>query len=170
MGQNMPGPIPSHWDNRQFVPNARRFLGKAFITGRGVTQGDPASPMIFNIVVDAVVRAVVVVVCGPQESHHGMGWVVEERNLVFCTDYGRIAGRDHIWLQDALMVKVEMFSRVDLETNLEKKKLLVCTPGYIRGKWSEDVYKRRATGEGETFRERKWSSVNCAECVLIVAA
>ena len=68
------------------------------------------------------------------------------------------------------MVKVVIFSRVDLETNLENKKLLVCTPGYIRGKWSEDVYKRRATGEGETFRDRNLSSVNCAECVLIVAA
>ena len=34
------------------------FLGMAFGTGRGFTQGDPTSPMIFNIVVDAVVRAV----------------------------------------------------------------------------------------------------------------
>ena len=36
-------------------------------------QGDPASPMMFNIVVDVVVKAMLEVVCGPQEMRHGMG-------------------------------------------------------------------------------------------------
>ena len=44
------------------------FLVKEFWTGRGLTQGDPVSPMIFNIVVDAVVQAVLDVVCRPQEA------------------------------------------------------------------------------------------------------
>ena len=34
-----------------------------FVTGRVVTQGDPTYPMIFNIVVDVVVRAVLDLVC-----------------------------------------------------------------------------------------------------------
>ena len=38
-----------------------------------VTQCDPVSPIIFNIVVDAVVQAVLDVVCIPQEAQHGMG-------------------------------------------------------------------------------------------------
>ena len=42
--------------------------------------------MIFNIVVDAVVRAVLAEVCGPQEAQHGMVWAEVERNLVFCMD------------------------------------------------------------------------------------
>ena len=54
--QNMAHLISHHWDNQKFVPKGRRFLWKAFVTGRWVTQGDPLSPMIFNIVVDAVVR------------------------------------------------------------------------------------------------------------------
>ena len=37
---------------------------------REVTQGDPISMTILNIVVDAVVRALVLKVCGPQEAHH----------------------------------------------------------------------------------------------------
>ena len=65
MGQNMAHLISHHWDNQQFVPRARFFLGKDFVTGRGVTQVDPASPMIFNIVVGALVREVLVEVCGP---------------------------------------------------------------------------------------------------------
>ena len=44
-----------------------------FGTGRVFTQGDPASPRIFNIAVDAVVREVLEVFCGPQEVRHGVG-------------------------------------------------------------------------------------------------
>ena len=51
--------------------------------------------MIFNIVVDAVVRSFLDVVCGPQETQHGLGWEAGERNLIFHADDGRIAGRDH---------------------------------------------------------------------------
>ena len=35
-------------------------------------QGDPSSPIIFNIVVDVVLRAVLAEVCGPQEAHRGL--------------------------------------------------------------------------------------------------
>ena len=81
-------------------------------------QGDPASPMICNIVVDVVVRAVLGAVCGPHEARHKMGWALGERNLVFYKDYRRISVRDHIWVQDALTVTVAMFGRVGLENNL----------------------------------------------------
>ena len=38
------------------VPRAGGYYGTGFKGGRGVTQGDPLSPTIFNVVVDAVVR------------------------------------------------------------------------------------------------------------------
>ena len=44
------------WDRQNMVPKAGKFFGRPFNMERGVTQGDPVSPMIFNIVVDAVVR------------------------------------------------------------------------------------------------------------------
>ena len=65
--------------------------------------------MIFNIVVDAVVRATLEVVYGPQEAHHGMGWGEGECNLIFYVDYGRIGRSDRIWVQYALTVSVAMF-------------------------------------------------------------
>ena len=92
-----------------FVPKAKMFLDRAFGTGGVVTQGFPASRMIFNIVVDALVRAVLGVVCGPQEARHGMGWLEVESNLVFYADDVSIAGSDHICIQDALMLTVAMF-------------------------------------------------------------
>ena len=65
MGHIMARLIANNWDNLMFVPKSKRFLGTPFSMGRGVTQGDPTSPMIFNIVVDAVVRATFNVLCSP---------------------------------------------------------------------------------------------------------
>ena len=63
-------------------------------------QGDPVSPMIFNIVVDAVVRVVLEEVCSLQEAQHGMVWSLGEIKRVLYGYYGRIAGRDHEWVKD----------------------------------------------------------------------
>ena len=67
--------------------------------------------MIFNILVDAVVIAVLEIVCGPQEAHYGMGWASGEQNLVLYADGKQIAGRYHIWVKDSLTVTVVMFRR-----------------------------------------------------------
>ena len=56
------------------------------------------------------------------------------------------------------------------EKNLENTKALVCPLRYIRGKWSEVTYKRRATGEGGNFRERKQERISCTVCVVTVAS
>ena len=58
MCQNTVRLISHHWGNLLFVPKTSRFLGMDFGTGRLFMQDDPASPIIFNIVVDAVVRLV----------------------------------------------------------------------------------------------------------------
>ena len=86
MGPDMARLLAHYWDRQQIVPKSGRFLGKAFGTDRGVTQGKLASPMIFNIMVDAVVREVLEEVCGLQEAQHGMGWAEREWNLVFYAD------------------------------------------------------------------------------------
>ena len=92
-------------------------------------QGNLTSSMIFSIVMDAVMKAVLEVFCGPQEAKHGMGWAAEERNLVFYDNKRWIQVREQIRVQDALTVTLVMFRRVGLEINLEKTKALVCTPG-----------------------------------------
>ena len=58
-----------------------------------MTQGDPASPMILNILVDSVVWAVLEEVCSPYEAQHGMGWAAGEINLFFYSDDGRMGRR-----------------------------------------------------------------------------
>ena len=90
MGQNMARLIDHHLDNLHLVTTESRFLGMDFVTGIGAIQGEPKSPMIFNIMVDAVVTAFLEVVCGPHEARHDMGWAEGERNLAFYTNDGQI--------------------------------------------------------------------------------
>ena len=58
LGKNLDRLLEKYWRRHRIVPKLGKYLGTVFGAGIGLTQGDPASPMIFNIVVDAVVRAV----------------------------------------------------------------------------------------------------------------
>ena len=109
MGPKLQGLLQRYWDRKKVVPKAGKFFGYPFNTERVVTQGYPVSPMIFDIVMEAVVRAVLLEVCRPQEAQHGFGWVAGEHNICFYADYGRIAGRNLIWVQAALAAMVRMF-------------------------------------------------------------
>ena len=40
-----------------------------------------------------------------------MGWAAEEQDLTFYANISRIAGRYYVWVQDALSVTVEMFTK-----------------------------------------------------------
>ena len=47
--------LTTYWRHLTMVARAGGYYGKAFKGERGVTHGDPLSPTIFNLVVDAVV-------------------------------------------------------------------------------------------------------------------
>ena len=81
LGPNLARLLDNYWRRQRIVPKVGKYLVTEFGTGIVVTQGDPASPMIFNIVVDAVVHAVLDEVCSPQEAQHGMGWEAGARNI-----------------------------------------------------------------------------------------
>ena len=119
---------------------------------------------IFNIVLSAVVRLVLLDVCGPQESKHGFGCTAGEHNICFYADDGRIGGLNPIWVQTALTDMVRMFDRLGLQTNLSKTKSMVYTPRFIWGQQGVEAYKQRDAVEGPTFLERKRTRVICEDC------
>ena len=90
MGPNLARLLNSYWDQQRVLPKTGKFLGKEFCTGRGLTQGDLASTMIFDMVVDSVVWGVLDVVYGSQEAQHGLGWLAGVKNLILYAGYGRI--------------------------------------------------------------------------------
>ena len=47
--------LRAYWRKSMMVARAVGYLGTGFKGARGVTQGDPLSPTIFNVVVGAVV-------------------------------------------------------------------------------------------------------------------
>ena len=48
--------LRNYWRRLTMVARSGGYYGTAFKGERGVTQGDPLSPTLFNVVVDAVVR------------------------------------------------------------------------------------------------------------------
>jgi hypothetical protein len=56
VGPNMLRLILFFWDNALLVCRASGRYGPEFQANRGVTQGGPLSPKLFNIMVDAIVR------------------------------------------------------------------------------------------------------------------
>jgi hypothetical protein len=58
--------LSNYWEKQRIVVKASGYYGDPFGATRGVTQGDPVSPTIFNIVVDAVVRYWLSQVCGAE--------------------------------------------------------------------------------------------------------
>ena len=48
--------IARFWRDAELVCRASGYYGRRFRARRGVTQGGPLSPTIFNLMVDAIVR------------------------------------------------------------------------------------------------------------------
>merc|ERR1712086_1230862 len=56
VGPNAVRLIVNFWDGGNLYYRAARYYGRVFKAKRGVTQGGPLSPTIFNLMLDAVVK------------------------------------------------------------------------------------------------------------------
>ena len=81
------------------VARAGGYFGKGFKGGRGVTQGDPLSPTIFNVVVDAVVRHLITIAVTEEETRGERGREGRHKAALFYADDGMLASSDPQWLQ-----------------------------------------------------------------------
>ena len=146
------------------VSRAGGYYGTAFQRARGVTQGDPLSPTIFNVVVDAVVRNWVTMVIASAEERGERGHEGRHKAALFYADDGMVAFPDSCCLQGAFNTLVGLFDRVGLRTNVRKTVSVVCLPCQAAGNQSEAAYGIQITGEGPTYRECHKGRVNCREC------
>ena len=120
-----------------------------------MTQVDPLSPTIFNVVVDAVVRHWVNGVMEEAEARGETGQEGRHQAALFYADNGMVVLSEPAWLQGAFTALVGLFERVGLQKNVRKTVSMVCHPCQAGvGNRTEDAYGRRITGEGRSYAER----------------
>ena len=156
--------LQNYWRRLTMAARSGGYYGKAFKGARGVTQGDPLSPKIFNMVVDAVVRHWLE---GLQTATEEKGATGRERHFsaVFYANNGMVVPLDPEWLQGAFSALVAIFDRVGLRTNVDKTVSMACHPCRAgTGNWTTEGYRRRLMGDGSSFRERQRERVACGEC------
>jgi hypothetical protein len=79
-----------------------------------------------------------------------------------------VGSRDPIWLQGALNVLVTLFESIDLRTNPDKTKVMMCVPGNIHVAHTEEVYHTQQYGPvNPTAKHRR---VECDICGVSLAA
>ena len=102
------------------VARAGGYYRTGFKSARGVTQRDPLSPTIFNVVVDAVVRHWVTLAVEDAEKRGERGKEGRHQAALFYADDGMLASSNPRWLQWAFNDLVSLFKCVGIHTNVGK--------------------------------------------------
>ena len=117
-----------YWELTTMVARARSYYRKGFKGGMGVTQGDPLSPTIFNVVVDVAVRHWLTIAVQEAERRGERGREGLHQTALLYADDGMLASSDPRWLQWAFTQLVGPFDRVGLKTNCNKTVSMTCRP------------------------------------------
>ena len=115
-------------------------------------QGNPLSPTIFNVVVDAVLRHWVHEVVDEAEVQGETGREGRHQAALFYTDDSMVTSSDPTWIQGGFNALVGLFDRLGLQTNVGKTVSMVCHPCQAAGNITQAAYGRRLTGEGNLYK------------------
>jgi len=146
------------WDSQKFVLRQKGFYSEEIEVERGCTQGDIDSPIIFNLVADAVIRAA--------KQTEGFG----ETRMCFYADDGLIENQEPKILQKDLDVIINLFERVGLKTNEIKTKLMVVRGTQAPTARSQGTYNEMVRGKkGPDWRKEKSACPKCGKVMLNVS-
>ena len=148
--------LREYWDRTTGVARAGGYYGEGFKGGRGVTQGDPLSPTIFNVLVNVVVRHWLNIAVTEAEKRRERGREGRHQAALFYADDVMLASSDPQWLQWAFTQLVGLFDRVGLNTTRGKTVSMTCRPYSTMGNRSEEAYIRLMTGKLEQRRNQEW--------------
>ena len=142
------------------------FKGKGFTVERGVMQGDPQPPSLFNVVVDTMIRHRLSGVYGSQVKERDLGVAISAKGAIFYAGNGWFLARDKAWLQGGSDKLIGCFEWVGMQMNATKTKAMVCNPRYLMGQEPKRSYSCHMTSVGGLFRE--WQ-VACPECDMEIS-
>jgi Reverse transcriptase (RNA-dependent DNA polymerase) len=116
LGTNTTMILENFWNQLWVIPKQGGFYGRPFKSDRGVTQGDPLSPTLFNVIVDVVVR----------ETKRIMH--LTDNDSIFYADDGLVTGTNRDAVQYCLNLITQLFALFGLQINASKTKVLVGRP------------------------------------------
>ena len=154
VGPNLIRIIQTVWEGDTLVPRQSGYYGRPLRARRGVRQGDIISPLIFNIMVDAVVR----------HWRSLQSCDTPEETSVFYADDGMQAGTDADAIEHSVGVLTKAFASIGLKMNALKTKFMVMEGGGGVGQISREAFERKHTGVGQSFDDRKKEKVLCSLC------
>jgi len=152
------GIIEKTWENDTVVPKQGKYYAEPFSASRGVRQGDIISPMIFNVVVDAVIRETEYQFCEGDESR------LQKVEELFYADDGALAGEDPLEIQRLLDIYTMNFAQMGLRMNAEKTEAMIMKGGELKVEVSREGYEKLIGGGGESYRDRIRKKVKCDLC------
>ena len=128
-----------------------------------VTQVNPISPMLSNVIVHSIMHHWVTVVSEKEAVPEGLRRSIQHLVDYFCTDGILIASIQAVWIQRSFDVLVDLFNRAGLQTNFRKTVSMVFQPCHSPGGMLEEAYTLRMTGEGPMYQNRLRRRVRCLE-------
>ena len=119
-----------------------------------MTQGNPLSPTLFNMIMDTFICHWVMVVAPTKKGMGVLGLSIQDLVAYFYAHDGLVALTKPERLQREFEVLIGLFDWVVLSPNTKKMVRMACQPCHIPGSMSVEVYERQTTGTGPTFWEK----------------
>ena len=140
--------LTCYWRDQETAVRQRGYYGKVFKPGRGMTQGDIPFPLLFNLIIDTIVRQLAQDTAGSETTRI-------ESLSVFYADDGYIGGVDAGRVQALTDKAAQMFETMGLVANALKTKAVVNNIATFRTGICQEAYMRRRDKAIPSFKEKQ---------------
>jgi Reverse transcriptase (RNA-dependent DNA polymerase) len=147
------------WEGAIVAPRAGGVYGPQVPISAGVRQGDVISPMLFNLVVDAILR----------QTDHLKPDLRERVQKIFYADNGRTGGKDADAdeVQEVQDVVDDLFERVGLFVNTGKTVTMTSAQQFRPTQLNQSAVLRAQLGRPE-YQQRWTAPTECPVCEKVV--
>ena len=162
VGENVLRLLANFWNEHKATPRQEGCYGDPIDVGRGCTQGDVDSPTIFNVVVDAILRAHDVIFTSGNSTEAQDAW--DTLMTLFYADDGQLTGKDPETIQRSYDIFIDLFGRMGLKMKATKTQAMIMTGAKPIHHIPTKQYMHMKAGIWMDCREAKREKVTCTIC------